>query len=138
MERDWPGNVRELENVDRARRSCSPTGDLIDRRRHPHQEAEGDPATAGLPRFAFRVGHSRWPSFEREAILRTLKAVGGDKDAAARILGIGVATLYRRLKDMEEGAKDARPRALQGAARRGGTSQTALAHFGIRVDLCLA
>ena len=26
----WPGNVRELENVDRARRACSPAGSLID------------------------------------------------------------------------------------------------------------
>ena len=35
------------------------------------------------------------------AIRQTLKKTGGDKEVAARILGIGLATLYRRLKEME-------------------------------------
>jgi two-component system response regulator AtoC len=42
-------------------------------------------------------------STERRAILRTLRETGGDKLAAARMLGIGKTTLYRKLKqyDME-------------------------------------
>ena len=39
-------------------------------------------------------------ALEREAICRTLQAVGDNREAAASILGIGVATLYRRLKEM--------------------------------------
>jgi two-component system response regulator HydG len=35
---------------------------------------------------------------ERRAILRTLRETAGDKLAAARILGIGKTTLYRKLK----------------------------------------
>jgi DNA-binding NtrC family response regulator len=35
---------------------------------------------------------------ERRAILRTLRETSGDKLAAARILGIGKTTLYRKLK----------------------------------------
>ena len=35
---------------------------------------------------------------ERRAILRTLRQTSGDKLAAARILGIGKTTLYRKLK----------------------------------------
>jgi two-component system response regulator HydG len=35
---------------------------------------------------------------ERRAILRTLRQTTGDKLAAARILGIGKTTLYRKLK----------------------------------------
>jgi DNA-binding NtrC family response regulator len=35
---------------------------------------------------------------ERRAILKTLRETGGDKLAAARILGIGKTTLYRKLK----------------------------------------
>jgi DNA-binding NtrC family response regulator len=38
---------------------------------------------------------------ERRAILKTLKKTEGDKELTARLLGIGLATLYRRLKDME-------------------------------------
>ena len=39
---------------------------------------------------------------EREAIRRTLEAVDGNREAAASILGIGLATLYRRLREMGE------------------------------------
>ena len=35
---------------------------------------------------------------ERRAILRALRESGGDKLAAARLLGIGKTTLYRKLK----------------------------------------
>jgi len=35
---------------------------------------------------------------ERRAILRTLRETNGDKLAAARMLGIGKTTLYRKLK----------------------------------------
>ncbi|MCX5890354.1 MAG: hypothetical protein NTY36_12985 [Deltaproteobacteria bacterium] len=38
---------------------------------------------------------------ERLAIIQTLKKTHGDKELAARLLGIGLATLYRRLKEME-------------------------------------
>jgi DNA-binding NtrC family response regulator len=40
---------------------------------------------------------------ERRAILRTLRETGGDKLAAARILGIGKTTLYRKLKQYNLG-----------------------------------
>jgi two-component system response regulator HydG len=36
---------------------------------------------------------------ERRAILRALRESGGDKLAAARMLGIGKTTLYRKLKE---------------------------------------
>ena len=36
---------------------------------------------------------------ERSAILRTLAHVGGNKAEAARILGVGLKTLYRRLSE---------------------------------------
>jgi len=94
---DWPGNVRELENVIE-RAIVLATGDYITEAELPQAEAE-TPPTEGIP---FRVGQPL-AELEREAIQRTLRAVSGDKDAAAKILGIGVATLYRRLKEMEEG-----------------------------------
>jgi two-component system response regulator HydG len=94
---DWPGNVRELENaIERA--VVLATGDRITRAELAEIDEPKSPPVESIP---FRVGQSL-ATLEREAILRTLKAVSGDKDAAARILGIGVATLYRRLKEMEE------------------------------------
>ena len=38
---------------------------------------------------------------ERRAILHALREAGGDKLAAARLLGIGKTTLYRKLKQYE-------------------------------------
>jgi len=99
---DWPGNVRELENVIE-RAVVLATGDLITEADLPPL---GNGSESHPDMIPFRVGQPL-AELEREAILRTLRAVGGDKDAAAKILGIGVATLYRRLKEMEEGAKPA-------------------------------
>jgi DNA-binding NtrC family response regulator len=101
MAGEWPGNVRELENVIE-RAVVLATGDLITEADIPKAEEGKDPLAEDIP---FRVGQAL-ADLEREAIQRTLRAVGGDKDAAAKILGIGVATLYRRLKEMEEGAKE--------------------------------
>ena len=89
---DWPGNVRELENVvARALALGSgPTvqvGDLPSSLHHPISERtpENDEL---LP----------LQELERRAILRMLRETGGDKLAAARLLGIGKTTLYRKLK----------------------------------------
>jgi transcriptional regulator with PAS, ATPase and Fis domain len=40
---------------------------------------------------------------EREHILRVLATVGGNRAAAAAALGIGTATLYRKLKEYQQG-----------------------------------
>jgi len=109
----WPGNVRELENaVERA--VVLARGDVIRLDDLPRGLREGEGEAAG-PRGAiqFEVGQSL-AALEREAIRRTLEAVGGNREAAASILGIGVATLYRRLKEMGEGAEG--EHAAKGAA----------------------
>jgi len=98
----WPGNVRELQNVvERSVALC--TGNMVDledlpdeiRRHHPEDD-----------KIVLPVGASM-EEIERLAILQTLKKTGGDKELAARLLGIGLATLYRRLKEMD--AKEAAP-----------------------------
>ena len=99
---DWPGNVRELENaVERA--VVLARGDRICLEDLPRTVREGtgqaEPPSAGV--IQFEVGQSL-AALEREAIKRTLEAAGGNREAAASILGIGVATLYRRLKEMGE------------------------------------
>jgi two-component system response regulator HydG len=43
---------------------------------------------------------------ERRAILRALQGAGGDKLAAARLLGIGKTTLYRKLKQYETDVRE--------------------------------
>ena len=92
---DWPGNVRELENaIERAVALSS--GPLLH---------VGDLPT----NLQYGTGE-RMPQndellplqeLERRAILRALHEAVGDKLAAARLLGIGKTTLYRKLKQYE-------------------------------------
>jgi len=89
---DWPGNVRELENaIERAVALGSGpivhVADLPSNLQYPTTERVPDKNEL-LP----------LEELERRAILRTLRETGGDKLAAARILGIGKTTLYRKLK----------------------------------------
>jgi DNA-binding NtrC family response regulator len=92
---DWPGNVRELENtIERAvALSSGPilhVGDLPSNLQHG--TAENMPQSGELLPLE---------EMERRAILRALREAGGDKLAAARLLGIGKTTLYRKLKQYE-------------------------------------
>jgi two-component system, NtrC family, response regulator HydG len=95
----WPGNVRELRNaIERA----------VVMARGPEITLDDLPPALGgrkqrgmnlAGQFSVKVGTSM-EDIERDAITHTLAAVGGDKEAAARILGIGLTTLYRRLKQV--------------------------------------
>ena len=89
----WPGNVRELENaVERAvvlsRRSRVDTEDL--------------PPELGLavPDAVVPGDVRPLADVERDYIRSVLRAVGGNRTQAAAKLGIGTATLYRKLKQM--------------------------------------
>jgi len=106
MRHDWPGNVRELENaVERACTFCSGTvlrlGDL------PTQLQErGLEATRAAAAAAESTGENRsqpemksLADLERDAILNAIRILHGDKLQAARMLGIGKTTLYRKLKE---------------------------------------
>ena len=89
----WPGNVRELENVvERAAvLAAGPAIALAD---------------LGTKFAAPRVGSALRPTLdelERDYIRRVLDEVGGDKVAAARVLGVSVRTLQRRAKEQERG-----------------------------------
>src|SRR5579864_5911410 len=89
---DWPGNVRELENaIERAvALGSGPIVHVADLPSSLHY-----PATERVPEKNELLPLEE---LERRAILRTLRETGDDKLAAARILGIGKTTLYRKLK----------------------------------------
>src|SRR6202051_785161 len=94
---DWPGNVRELENC--LERTCAFTsGPLI-------HVGDLPSAIAGtqIPAPSNGNGHSQkivpMAELERQTILNAIAELHGDKLQAARLLGIGKTTLYRKLKD---------------------------------------
>lgn len=95
---EWPGNVRELENCIRrtVALSSSPTihaDNLPENIRHPERWARAprQPSVATLEEI------------EREAIMRAIRDANGNKLLAARILGIGKTTLYRKVKSYDMG-----------------------------------
>jgi DNA-binding NtrC family response regulator len=95
MAYDWPGNVRELENaIERAIALGSGpilhAGDLTTNLQYGTGER--------LPQNDELLPLDE---LERRAILRALREAGGDKLAAARMLGIGKTTLYRKLKQYD-------------------------------------
>jgi DNA-binding NtrC family response regulator len=92
MSYDWPGNVRELENcIQRALALGS--GPQIQVRDLPsnllycvgREGAGGDVLSL--------------KELERKAILQALDAARGDRVRAAKLLGIGKTTIYRKLKE---------------------------------------
>jgi len=99
---EWPGNVRELYNV--LRRALVIAGDdpiapehlppyLLDRARAVRETGEGGETRALDP--------SSLPTLEeveRQHIVRVLHAHRGNLSLAARTLGIGRTTLYRKLE----------------------------------------
>ena len=96
MRYSWPGNVRELQNVvHRAMLSCDAEElDVVHLPADLRQAVEGAGAEG-----AGDEGEEVVPlrELERRAIRRALRATNGSVEKAARLLGMGRATLYRRL-----------------------------------------
>jgi two-component system response regulator PilR (NtrC family) len=101
MTRPWKGNVRELENV-LERAMVLGSDDLISL---PHLPADST-AAGDIPPRDLREALRR---FERQHLMSVIAETRSDKRAAARLLGISLASLYRKLNLMPgDGAEPAR------------------------------
>jgi DNA-binding NtrC family response regulator len=95
---DWPGNVRELENC--IERCCAMnSGPVIHSLDLP----------GSITGMVTQLGHSApgtrivpIADLQRQAVLAAITQLNGDKLLAAKLLGIGKTTLYRKLKQYEE------------------------------------
>jgi DNA-binding NtrC family response regulator len=107
LRHDWPGNVRELENS--MERACALTsgpiihlGDLPTQLQQQGLEAKRAAtaaATVAGTESSAAPGVKTLAEMEREAIMDAIRILNGDKLQAAKLLGIGKTTLYRKLKE---------------------------------------
>jgi two-component system response regulator HydG len=94
---EWPGNVRELSNAMRCA-SALADGPVIERRHLP-EELVG----VGMPGPARLASLRSLAEVEQEHVLAVLRACQGVQADAARILGIGRNTLWRKLRSYGDG-----------------------------------
>jgi DNA-binding NtrC family response regulator len=100
----WPGNVRELENaMERAVVLSNET--TLGRSHFPTlRKAAGEETRPATPDavLGVRIPGSTLSDLEREAILRTLEAVGGSTSKAASILDISARKIQYKLKEYQQ------------------------------------
>ena len=93
----WPGNVRELENAVEAAMTLAP-GDAIEAKYLPSFLLLSQPKHADFYQIP---EHFTLQEAEQEIIRFTLEKTNGNKSKAARLLGIGLRTLQRKVLDAQ-------------------------------------
>ena len=97
----WPGNVRQLRNAVESMIVVDYDGlldvdDLPEELADP-EEPPVEPSTASLTNLVGKpLGE-----LERLFISETLRVTGGNREEAAKMLGIGERTLYRKIKEYQ-------------------------------------
>lgn len=103
----WPGNARELRNAIERALIMSESGVISEREfsylvseEEKKERAESSPSYKGVPLGGEIVPLAvRMEACEKEYIVEVLNQVGGDKKKAAELLGVNLATLYRKLHE---------------------------------------
>jgi two-component system, NtrC family, response regulator HydG len=99
----WPGNVRELKNTIESMVVIDSDGILdVDDLTEDVQSVAPVRADSAPAAEAGLVGQSL-ESIEKYYIAETLKQTKGNREEAARLLGIGERTLYRKIKEYNLG-----------------------------------
>ena len=116
----WPGNVRELQNV-LQRASLLAEGDVVDApqlrswlRNDSGDASKANASDAGAGISGGEVGDAesgdpigtlvgrRLDEVTDELVLRTLQRHNGNRTKTAEVLGIGVRTLFNRLRELQQ------------------------------------
>ena len=100
----WPGNVRELRNVLESVAIFHPGGEIDASALPPELRKSAPPTVVGAaaPVQAAAGPPKTMAEIERQAILETLGRTEGKRSDAARMLGIGLRTLQRKLKEYRQ------------------------------------
>jgi two-component system response regulator HydG len=98
---DWPGNVRQLLNVvqNMVVMSGGSESKSIGTEYVPDEVCESESGGSSESYAIGSLAGTSLEQLERQAIRETLKLTGGNREQAAKMLGIGERTLYRKLNE---------------------------------------
>jgi two-component system response regulator PilR (NtrC family) len=99
LSHSWPGGVRELENV--IERAVIFAKDDIIKPENLSDNLRGSYSAANFPDSL----KDAVKNFEREHILRIFKKCNYNKEEAAKILDIGLSSLYRKMEELDISTK---------------------------------
>ncbi len=94
MNYSWPGNIRELENIIERAIILGPSTDIIDISNLPTglQNIQDTDNSMELEKVLEK--------FSRDHISKILEDSGGDKKETAKILGLSLSSLYRKMEEL--------------------------------------
>src|SRR5699024_164726 len=98
MDYSWPGNIRELENVLERSMNVVEDSGTIEMRHLPVYFRKGRSRDAMDGVYSLK---EQMESTEKRAIMKALKKSDGNKNEAAKRLGIHRASLYRKMEKYE-------------------------------------
>jgi DNA-binding NtrC family response regulator len=102
----WRGNIRELSNaIERA--VIFAAGTEIGVADLPEEMRDAEPAAAALTATLPTDLREATREFERAHVLRVIEQCDGNKRKAAKLLGLGPSSLYRKLGAPDAGTPDA-------------------------------
>jgi two-component system response regulator HydG len=93
---DFPGNIRELENLIEQGVALAQDGQIHLSDIVPKSNGNSSSLHPGRQSLADIV-----QDVERDAIVRALRRVGGNKERAAELLGLSPTTLWRKMKRLQ-------------------------------------
>ncbi len=98
---DWPGNVRQLLNVvqNMVVMALGGSDHTLDLKHIPQEVSTPDTDDAAEGGSGASLAGTSLETLEKRAIRETLRLTGGNREQAAKLLGIGERTLYRKLKE---------------------------------------
>ncbi len=101
---EWPGNVRQLLNVVQnmvvmAAGESQPGRLIVLDARHVPDDIRPDSNDDGPITITGSLAGTSLEQIEKRAIRETLRLTAGNREQAAKMLGIGERTLYRKLKE---------------------------------------
>jgi len=99
LQASWDGNVRELRNLVESLTVLTPQAEIRREDLPEEYRGEGQAASGALPPAGDDNEGLTMDAIERRAILQALEKTDGNRTKAASLLGIGLRTLQRKLKD---------------------------------------